>query len=95
MPPAPKKPLPARRPSISFEVVPGVSSVTAVPAYAGVPLTTRTSREVTVLNIGETKIDWSRYVDVQTLVLLGGPTGLGDVVKALVAAGRDEETPSP
>jgi uroporphyrinogen III methyltransferase/synthase len=79
--------------SISFEVVPGVSSVTAVPAYAGVPLTTRTSREVTVLNVGETKIDWARYVDAQTLVLLGTPSGLSDVTKALIVAGRDAQTP--
>ena len=28
---------------IGFEIVPGVSSVTAVPAYAGIPLTTRTT----------------------------------------------------
>jgi len=75
--------------SIGFEIVPGVSSVTAVPAYAGVPLTTRTSREVTVLNVGETKIDWSRHVDVQTLVLLGTTSSLGEVVKGLVGAGRD------
>ena len=56
---------------VIFEVVPGVSSVTAVPAYAGVPLTTRTSREVTVLNVGETQ---DRLVvatsTCQTLVLL-------------------------
>ena len=55
---------------IVFEVVPGISSVTAVPAYAGVPLTTRTSREVTVLNVAENKIDWSSYAGSQTLVLL-------------------------
>lgn len=79
--------------SIGFEIVPGVTSVTAVPAYAGVPLTTRTSREVTVLNVGESKIDWSRYVDVQTLVLLGSSSTFGEVAKALVAAGRDAETP--
>jgi uroporphyrinogen III methyltransferase/synthase len=79
--------------SIAFEIVPGVSSVTAVPAYAGVPLTTRTSRELTVINVGESKVDWSRYADVQTLVLLGTTSSLGDVVKGLVAAGRDEVTP--
>lgn len=79
--------------AITFEIVPGVSSVTAVPAYAGVPLTTRTSREVSVVNIGEVKVDWSRFVDVQTLVLLGGPVGLSDVTKSLIAAGRAEDTP--
>ena len=79
--------------SVSFEVVPGVSSVTAVPAYAGVPLTTRTSREVTVLNVGDNKIDWSAYSQCQTLVLLSALRSLGDVARALVEAGRPETTP--
>ena len=56
---------------IGFEIVPGVSSVSAVPAYAGIPLTTKHSREVAVITCGE-KIDWSRYVDAPTLVLLSG-----------------------
>ena len=54
---------PAPRPTCRFEIVPGVSSVTAVPAYAGVPLTDRTSREVTVLNVADAKIDWAPYAD--------------------------------
>ncbi len=78
---------------IVFEVVPGISSVTAVPAYAGVPLTTRTSREVTVLNVAENKIEWSSYTGSQTLVLLHAVKALGDVARALIAAGRDEATP--
>ena len=34
---------PAARTDIAFEIVPGVSPVTAVPAYAGIPLTRRTT----------------------------------------------------
>ena len=34
---------------IGFEIVPGVSSVSAVPAYAGIPLTTKNHREVAVV----------------------------------------------
>jgi uroporphyrinogen III methyltransferase/synthase len=80
--------------SVAFDIVPGVSSVTAVPAYAGVPLTTRTSREVTVLNVGDNKIDWSSYAAApQTLVLLAANGHLGDISKGLQAAGRDPETP--
>ena len=45
---------------IGFEIVPGVSSVSAVPAYAGIPLTTKTHREVAVVTCNETKIDWER-----------------------------------
>jgi len=79
--------------SVVFDIVPGVSSVTAVPAYAGVPLTTRTSREVTVLNVADNKIDWSAYSAPQTLVLLAANGSLSDVSKGLQAAGRDPETP--
>ena len=55
---------------IGFEIVPGVSSVTAVPAYAGIPLTNKNHREVAVVTCSEAKIDWSRYADDPTLVLL-------------------------
>ncbi|MDX6308098.1 MAG: uroporphyrinogen methyltransferase / synthase [Nocardioidaceae bacterium] len=78
---------------VSFEVVPGVSSVTAVPAYAGVPLTTRTAREVTLLNAAESKIDWSRHADSQTIVLLSPVKGVAAAAEALQEAGRDSDTP--
>ena len=38
---------------LGFEIVPGVSSVDAVPAYAGIPLTTKDHREVAVVTCGE------------------------------------------
>ncbi len=78
---------------VLFEIVPGVSSVTAVPAYAGVPLTTRTSREVTVLNVSDSRIDWTGYAGAQTLVLLAAAASIGEVAAALVAAGRPAGTP--
>jgi uroporphyrinogen III methyltransferase / synthase len=64
-----------------------------VPAYAGVPLTTRTAREITVLNVGESKVDWAKHVDCQTLVLLSAVPSISDVAKGLRQAGRDPETP--
>ncbi|MGH3447094.1 MAG: uroporphyrinogen-III C-methyltransferase, partial [Nocardioidaceae bacterium] len=79
--------------SIAFEVVPGVSSVTAVPAYAGVPLTTPAACEVSVVNVAENKVDWSRHADCQTLVLLSAVSTIGEVSRALQAAGRGPETP--
>jgi uroporphyrinogen III methyltransferase / synthase len=79
--------------AVAFEVVPGVSSVTAVPAYAGVPLTTRTSREVTVLNVAENKIDWSRYTDCSTLVLLSAVSSIDSVASSLCSAGCPPSTP--
>lgn len=78
--------------TIGFEIVPGVSSVSAVPAYAGIPLTTKDHREVAVVTCGE-KIDWSQYADKRTLVLLSAVGQIGEVSKALVAAGRAPHTP--
>ncbi|HWJ81943.1 MAG TPA: uroporphyrinogen-III C-methyltransferase [Nocardioides sp.] len=78
--------------SIPFEVVPGVSSVSAVPAYAGIPLTTKDHREVAVVTCGE-KVDWTRYVDTPTLVLLSAVGQIGEIAKELVAAGRSPQTP--
>ena len=78
---------------VAFEIVPGVSSVTAVPAYAGVPLTDKKHREVAVVNCADAKVDWSAYADDRTLVLLSAVSAIGDVAKALVAAGRAPATP--
>ncbi|GAB3856640.1 bifunctional uroporphyrinogen-III C-methyltransferase/uroporphyrinogen-III synthase [Nocardioides maradonensis] len=77
---------------LPFEVVPGVSSVGAVPAYAGIPLTTKDHREVAVVTCGD-KVDWSKYADAPTLVLLSAVGQIGDIAKALVEAGRPATTP--
>ncbi|MDN4159764.1 uroporphyrinogen-III synthase [Nocardioides abyssi] len=77
---------------IGFEIVPGVSSVSAVPAYAGIPLTTKDHREVAVVTCGD-KVDWSQYADDRTLVLLSAVGQIGEISKALVAAGRSPQTP--
>ncbi len=78
---------------LGFEIVPGVSSVTAVPAYAGVPLTDKKHREVAVVNCSEAKVDWSQYADDRTLVLLAAVSSITEVAAALVEAGRSAETP--
>lgn len=78
---------------IGFEVVPGVSSVSAVPAYAGIPLTTKNHRELTVLSCSGAHIDWSAYVDRPTLVLLSAVGSIGEIARELVAAGRAADTP--
>ena len=78
---------------VAFELVPGVSSVTAVPSYAGVPLTTRSSRDVTVVNVADGHADWGAYADQRTLVLLASASAIGDIASALVGAGRSRETP--
>jgi len=79
---------------IPFEVVPGVSSVSAVPAYAGIPLTSAKHREVRVVNVAEGAVDWSVVAAGNaTLVLLAATGAIGDVAKALIAEGRDPSTP--
>ncbi|MBM7508771.1 uroporphyrinogen-III synthase [Nocardioides sp. 31GB23] len=77
---------------LGFEIVPGVSSVGAVPAYAGIPLTTKDHREVAVVTCDGT-VDWSRYADDRTLVLLSGVGQVAEIAKALVSAGRSPATP--
>jgi uroporphyrinogen III methyltransferase/synthase len=79
---------------IPFEVVPGVSAISAVPAYAGIPLTSAKNREVRVVNVAEGAVDWAGLgAGKATLVLLSSTKGIGDAAKALVASGRAPETP--
>ncbi len=76
---------------VAFEIVPGVSEALAVPAYAGIPLTTKTTREVSVVGYGP-KVDWTRHATRATLVVLGAGEHLAELSDSLVAAGFDEET---
>ena len=78
---------------IGFEIVPGVSAASSVPAYAGVPLTTRDHRGFTVLSGTDPKTDWTAYAGDQTLVLLSGVNRIADIAAELIEAGRDPETP--
>jgi len=89
----PEEAIACAKAGVAFDIVPGVSAVTAVAAYAGVPLTTRTQREVAVVNVAEAKVDWSRYGTDQTLVLLSAVASIAQVAEALVAAGRSGQTP--
>ncbi|MEO5850895.1 MAG: uroporphyrinogen-III synthase [Nocardioides sp.] len=77
---------------LGFEIVPGVSSVTAVPAYAGIPLTSKGNRDVVVLSCSD-KIDWDRHGRSGTLVLLSAVSTIADTAASLMAAGRSPETP--
>jgi uroporphyrin-III C-methyltransferase len=85
---------------IAFEVVPGVTSAVAVPAAAGIPLTHRglASSFAVVTGHqavgGEPSVDWGRLAGVDTLVILMGLAALPEIVSALIAHGRDPETPA-
>jgi len=83
-----------RKADIRFEVVPGVSAVTAVPTYAGVPLTSKSATAVHVVDASDTHHDWAPDVpDHVTVVLLGLPETLGSALASLLAAGRSPQTP--
>ncbi|RFS83750.1 bifunctional uroporphyrinogen-III C-methyltransferase/uroporphyrinogen-III synthase [Actinomadura spongiicola] len=80
---------------VPFEVVPGVSAVTGVPGYAGIPLTDADNREVRVVDVARGGVDWERFAAPgATLVILNAENAVGEVCKSLVAAGRPDSTPA-
>src|SRR5438034_3879634 len=86
---------------IPFEIVPGVSSAVAAPAYAGIPLTHRgvaSSFAVVTGHEGCGKaragVDWARLATaVDTLVVLMGVAALPRIARELIARGRAPHTP--
>ena len=86
---------------IPFEVVPGVTSGVAAPAYAGIPVTHRSvSTSVAFITghedptKGRSDVDWKGIArGADTLVLYMGVGRLREISTELTAAGRDPETP--
>ncbi|HEU0214153.1 MAG TPA: bifunctional uroporphyrinogen-III C-methyltransferase/uroporphyrinogen-III synthase [Jiangellaceae bacterium] len=76
---------------VPFEVVPGVAGVTAVPAYAGVPLNAGRKRSIQVVDVAA-KVDW-RECTADTLVLTRVDEQLGQAAQSLIDAGTAPETP--
>ena len=85
-----------------FEVVPGVTSAIAAPAYAGVPVTHRGLASSFAVVTGheddekdETSVDWAALATaVDTLVVLMGAAALDGVSKRLIVGGRAADTPA-
>lgn len=87
--------------SIPFEVVPGVSSAIAAPAYAGIPLTHRDFVSAVTIITGHEKAgkdssahNWSAYVQSgATLVFLMGMKSLDTIIENLTASGISGDMP--
>ena len=74
---------------LGFEVVPGITSAVAVPAYAGIPVTHRGVAPAFAVVSGHDRTDWAEYASFPgTLVLLMGVGGLARTAEDLMAAGR-------
>jgi uroporphyrinogen III methyltransferase/synthase len=89
------------RHGIPFEVVPGVTSASAVPAYAGIPITHReVASSFAVITghkaseRGEPRIAWDKLATgADTLVILMGMRNLATIVDQLIKHGRSASTP--
>ncbi len=87
---------------IEFEIVPGISSAVAAPAYAGIPVTHREhAAAFTVLTGHEdptkaaSTLDWQRLADPnRTLVMLMAMENLSEIAERLIANGLDAKTPA-
>lgn len=86
---------------IEFEIVPGVSSAVAAPAYAGIPLTHRLYSSSVAIVPGyedatkkESSIDWARLAGgAGTIVFLMTVKNIDVLCERLIENGRSPETP--
>ena len=88
---------------VPFEVVPGITSAIAVPAYAGIPVTLRHSSTSVTIVTGheepgtegaEGTVDWEAVARVGgTIVVLMGVARIARIAAELMAAGRSPDTP--
>jgi uroporphyrinogen III methyltransferase/synthase len=78
---------------IRFEIAPGMPAATAVPAYAGIPLTSDAGGDVRILHAAEVSRLSAETQPSRSLVILGVEAGPADLAKMLMAAGWPERTP--
>ena len=86
---------------IPFEIIPGITSAIAVPAYAGIPVTHRDfASNVTIVtghcasSKSSDNINWQELSNLQgTLVFLMGITNLSNIVEKLLQNGKPPVTP--
>lgn len=89
-----------RNAHISFKVVPGITSATAVPAYAGIPLTHREYSSSVAIVTGhedprkqKSQVKWEKLATAaDTIVVLMGIKRIGSIVKSLIEGDADPKT---
>jgi len=89
------------RNEIPFEIVPGVTSAIAAPAYAGIPLTHRKFTSTLAFVTGhedplkeESSIDWTALAKgIGTIVFLMGVKNLSYITNRLIDHGMNPDTP--
>jgi len=84
---------------VKFEIIPGISSAIACPAYAGIPLTHRKYSSSIVIATGHedptksnVRIDWKSIGRADTIVILMGLDNLEHISKTLVKTGLNKKT---
>ncbi len=88
-----------RAAGIRFQIVPGVSSAVAVPAFAGIPVTHRRYASAFAVITGHeydgtSDLDWDVLARVPTLVVLMGLGRLLEITRHLITHGADPSTPA-
>jgi len=83
-----------RKAKVPFEVAPGVSDVTGIPAYAGFSLTGGRVRQIRVVDGTEVDLPWADLMQPGiTTVYLNGADSCAEIAAKLIAAGADPKTP--
>ncbi len=90
-----------KRKGVEFEIVPGVTSAIAAPAYAGIPVTHRDFTSTLTIITGrerpdkqESSVPWEQVAaGTGTLVFLMGVENLPFITQKLLQGGRSPETP--
>ena len=89
-----------KRAGVPYEIVPGVSSAIAAPAYAGIPITHRSCASTVAIVTGHEaskdrgSVKWNELVrSVDTLVILMGLHNLKQIMNRLLESGCEPHRP--
>lgn len=85
---------------ITIEIVPGVSSISAVPAYSGIPLTHRSFNSSFAVITGhedpfkdKSQLSWNSLAKMKTLIFLMSLNNLSKIMKKLIKEKIPHDTP--